>query len=130
MLVWCQHWLAMLAAACISILIVGSSVQVSMMKSTRSYLVTPWNVDSSNYEESYIFRDILSSNIADVARIAVIRSQLETKGVYDPEKVIDVTAYVNRAGSLSGAVCNGQILSGGSSKMEKIWVRAQLCDRR
>ena len=41
MLVWCQHWLAMLAAACISILIVGSSVQVSMMKSTRSYLVTP-----------------------------------------------------------------------------------------
>ena len=38
------------------------------------------NVDSSNYEESYIFRDILSSNIADVARIAVIRSQLRRKG--------------------------------------------------
>lgn len=71
-----------------------------MMKSTTSYLVTPWNVDSSNYEESYIFRDILSSNIADAARIAVIRSQMETKGVYDPEKVIDVTAYVNRAGTL------------------------------
>lgn len=100
LLIWCQHWLAMLTAACISILIVGSSVQVSMMKSTTSYLVTPWNVDSSNYEESYIFRDILSSNIADAARIAVIRSQMETKGVYDPEKVIDVTAYVNRAGSL------------------------------
>lgn len=100
LLIWCQHWLAMLAAACISILIVGSSVQVSMMKSTTSYLVTPWNVDSSNYEESYIFRDILSSNIADAARIAVIRSQMETKGVYDPEKVIDVTAYVNRAGTL------------------------------
>ena len=92
LLIWCQHWLAMLAAACSSILIVGSSVQVSMMKSTTSYLVTPWNVDSSNYEESYIFRDILSSNIADAARIAVIRSQMETKGVYDPQKVIDVTA--------------------------------------
>lgn len=100
LLIWCQHWLAMLIAACISILIVGSSVQVSMMKSTASYLVTPWNVDSSNYEESYIFRDILSSNIADAARIAVIRSQMETNGVYDPEKIIDVTAYVNRTGNL------------------------------
>jgi len=95
-----QHLLAVVVAVCISTLLVGSSVQVSLMRNSYTYLVTPWNMDSSNFEESYIFGDILSSNIADAARMAVIRSQMETDGVYDPEKIVDVTAFVNRAGTL------------------------------
>lgn len=92
-----QNLLAVLAAACVTILVIGSSVQVSFMKSTESYMVTPWNVNSKDYEESFIFHDILLTNIEDVARMAVIKSQLETDGAYNGKKIVDVVPYVHRA---------------------------------
>jgi signal transduction histidine kinase len=40
--------------------------------------------------------------MSDVLKLAAIRSQIETAGIYDDKKKIDVTAYVNRKSNLSG----------------------------
>ena len=100
LLILLQSLFSVLVAGCLSILIVGSSIQIPTMREKTTYLVTPWNVDSTNYEESYIFHDILESNISNAARMAVIRSQMESFGRYNPNKEIDVTAFVHRAGEL------------------------------
>ena len=53
------------------------------------------------FEDSEVFDDILRKDAQDITRMSVIKSQLETDGVYDGKKQIDITAYVNRTSMVS-----------------------------
>lgn len=52
--------------------------------------------DSTRFEETSSFYSIFVTDIAEVSRMAVIRSQLETDGQFDGQKVIDLASYVYR----------------------------------
>ena len=49
-----------------------------------------------NFEDSKIFNQLMKEQALAIVRYGAIRGQLETDGVYDANKVIDVTAYANR----------------------------------
>ena len=49
-----------------------------------------------DFEDSKIFNQLMREQALAIVRYGAIRGQLETDGVYDANKVIDVTAYANR----------------------------------
>ena len=96
-----QHILAAFMAFVISYLIVGTSIMIQGLNGYDSYNLYESDRNRA-YEESYLFNNILGNNVSDVLRLVAISTQLETNGEYDDKKEIDVTAYVNKSGSLSG----------------------------
>ena len=96
-----QHFLAGLIAFIIAYAFIGTSIMISSLNGHYSYNLYESDNDRS-YEDSYLFNNILGNNMSDVLKLAAIRSQLETEGVYDDRKKIDVTAFVNRKSNISG----------------------------
>ena len=48
------------------------------------------------FEDTAVFSDMFDNAVSDLLTLTVIKAQLETDGVYDGEKLIDVTSFVNR----------------------------------
>ncbi len=95
-----QQIVAVIAAVCIATVAVSSMININD-GFHNDYFLNPFEYDME-FEESDIFQTVLERGIRDAVRMSVIKSQLETDGVFDGNKVIDVTAYVNRAEQLSG----------------------------
>lgn len=49
-----------------------------------------------SFEDSILFQSILEEEIRDITRMAVIKSQLETDGAYNGQKIIDIADYAHR----------------------------------
>ncbi len=83
-----------LAAMVVSVFIVaiGSTVYVEGFRSKGSFNM--YTMDrKQKYEESELFDNIFGYAAADIIRLGVVSGQLETDGVFDGRKPIDVTAY-------------------------------------
>ena len=92
-----QHILAgciMLAAAG---LLLNSYVAVEAIDGTRIYEIFPVDV-GVEFEESEIYHDLFRNAVSDITQLVVIKGQLETDGIFDASKRIDVTAYAERNG--------------------------------
>ena len=48
------------------------------------------------FEDTAVFSDMFDNAVIDLTTLVVIKGQLETNGVYDGNKQIDVTSFVNR----------------------------------
>ena len=96
-----QHLLAAFIAFVVAYTIAGTSILINGINGYYSYNL--YESDRSrNYEDSYLFNNILGNNVSDVLRHVAVKTQLETDGEYDDKKKVDVTAYVNRGATLSG----------------------------
>ncbi len=60
-----------------------------------------------SYEDSVIFNDIMDHNIDEVLYLISSSTLLENDGEYDPNKSIDVTAFVNRNSILQSDYITG-----------------------
>ena len=78
-------------------IIFNSYVAVESMNETKTYYLSPMDTEPE-FEDSAVFRDIFKTAVSDITRLVVIKEQVETNGVFDPEKKIDVTQYANRTG--------------------------------
>jgi len=96
-----QHILAAAIAFVLCYVVTGTNVMVQGINGYYSYDLYESDINR-NYEDSYLFNNILGNNVSDVLRLVAVKTQLETKGTYDDKKKIDVTAYVNRQAALSG----------------------------
>ena len=101
-----QKFLYLLQHVCIALMVVsvlvvttGSSVVVHGLSWQQRYTI-PSSNQGSVYEDSELFDMIYGRSVADIMRYSVIRSQMETDGVFDGKKVIDVTAYNYRNSEL------------------------------
>lgn len=90
-----QHIIIVIAAVSILIVITGSSVLINGVDGNYSYSMSS-DEKGGEYEESYLFNHILGRGIADVARMSAVRSQMETDGKFDGNKLIDVTTFYYR----------------------------------
>lgn len=90
-----QHALIVVAAVCVLIVLTGSSVMIRGVDGNYSYSM---DMDEKEvpYEESLLFNHIYGRGIADVARMVAVCSQMETDGVFDGNKEIDVAAFYYR----------------------------------
>ena len=94
-----QHIVAAFIAFVFAFSLAGSNIIIQGIGGSYSYNL--YESDKNrNYEESYLFNNILGNNISDVLRHVAVKSQMETDGAYDSLKKIDVTAYVNRGANL------------------------------
>ncbi len=96
-----QQIVAVIAALCITSVVVGAMVNVTGKFDKYEFFLNPFEYDME-FEESDIYNTVLACGIRDAVRMSVIKSQLEKDGEFDGNKEIDVTAYVNRAEQLSG----------------------------
>ena len=59
------------------------------------YTIDFFNTDTE-YEDSDYFHTMLSNQVSEMIRYAVIRNQMETDGVFNGKKVIDIEEYAKR----------------------------------
>lgn len=87
-LTFVQHLLLACAAVSTLLVITGSTVIIN----GTSYMLDPSD-SGVEYEDSDLFDMLYGQSVADIIRFGVIRSQLETDGEFDGNKIVDVTAY-------------------------------------
>ena len=92
-----QHVAAAFVMVLLAVILFNSFLTVTTMKGQKTYSLDPLTQKSS-FEESEVFQDLFQTAVNDVIRLGVIREQLETNGTFDPNKVIDVTKFMNRYG--------------------------------
>ncbi|MCR5342180.1 MAG: HAMP domain-containing histidine kinase [Butyrivibrio sp.] len=69
----------------------------SSFKGADSHVYNLQNEDSElSYSDSGLFNEILKNNLRNVVELSAYQSLFETDGVYDGNKSIDVTAFINR----------------------------------
>lgn len=63
----------------------------------RSYYIAGnFTGSESVFEDSTMFNGFLTNKIEDIIKFGAIRSQMETNGRFDSEKIIDITAFASR----------------------------------
>lgn len=96
-----QHILAMGIMLAAAGLLLNSHVAVNSIDGIQIYKIFPVDM-GVEFEESEIYHDLFRNAVSDIIRLAAIKRQLETDGVFDPSKEIDVTAYARELGTDQG----------------------------
>jgi len=93
-----QHIAAALILLILAGVLLETKVVIDTVNGEEIYQV---NVFEPNkvFEDSELFHQIFSRTVEDVTRLVVIKGQLETDGLFDPAKPIDVTKYASRKGN-------------------------------
>lgn len=83
-----------LCAVCIGVVSCNAIISVPNRKNTLNlnYYISPFSRTAA-FEDSDVFNDMVYDNLDDIVRYGVIRSQLETDGVFDKTKQIDIEQY-------------------------------------
>lgn len=93
-----QHLLAMGIFVGLALILFNSYLTVQTMDGPKTYALAPLESEPE-FEDSQLFRDIFRTSVADLTRLMVIKEQLETNGVFESSKLIDVTEYAGRKGT-------------------------------
>ena len=95
----CYIILRRLFVAAAVVIIVGlscnSTITVETNGSVYQQSIGPFDKRGS-FEDSTLFQEILQEEIRGITRMAVIKSQLETDGSYNGQKIIDIAQYAHR----------------------------------
>ncbi len=92
-----QHILAAVIFIAVAGLLLNSYVEVESIDGTQVYQVFPFESDQE-FEESEVFHNLFRNAVSDITQLVMIKGQLETAGVFDPAKKVDVTAYAAKMG--------------------------------
>lgn len=91
-----QHLFALLISILMAVIFMNSYIIVDNMYGERIKYNIAFLENSEAFVESDIFTEMFRSSISDITQFAVIKGQMETDGVFDGSKPVDVTEYVNR----------------------------------
>lgn len=80
---------------CYVVLSGGRKFTVDTLDGRFSYHLDPFE-EAESFEESSIFRMMMEQISKDIMVLSVVRGQMETDGVFDGKKEIDITDYVHR----------------------------------
>lgn len=90
-----QHVFMALAAFIVIIVFRDSIIRVDNYQNDSFYRVDLFD-DSPAFEETEVYNEMFYNSVSDLVTLVVLRNQFETDGVYDGNKLIDITAFVNR----------------------------------
>ncbi len=98
-----QHLLAAGIMTALAGVLLNSYISVDSIDGPKVYRIFP--IDTGlEFEDSEIYQDLFRNAVSDITQLVVLKGQLETDGVLDPAKQIDVTKYANEIGADSGGV--------------------------
>lgn len=92
-----QHILAVCMTLALGGLLLNSYIAVDSIDGRQIYEIFPVDV-GVEFEESEIYHDLFRSAVSDITQLVAIKDKLETNGVLDPSKRIDVTKYAAQIG--------------------------------
>ena len=95
-----QHAALAIMVFAVIVVTVSTTVRIEGVHSNGSYSYIRSSDPGTPFEESDAFNYIFGYAVADVIRFGVVSSQMETKGAFDGNKLVDVTAYNNRNSGL------------------------------
>lgn len=95
-----QHIVISIAIVALVVVLTGSTVIIPMYSDNVRYMISSTD-NGLKYEDSVMFNTIFGNEISDVLKYVTIRTQVETKGKYDPDKVIDVAKFNARTMGVS-----------------------------
>lgn len=96
MIIWLNRISAVTIAVSVVFMLASSVISITDNNRTYTYYKTPVERQQTAFEDTALFSEILKEELKDITRMCVIRNQMETNGVYNGEKVIDITAFANR----------------------------------
>jgi len=96
MVLWLNRISAVVIAVSMVFMLASSVISPSNDTKTYTYYKTPTERQKTAFEDTALFTRILEDELGDITRMVVIRNQMETDGVYNGDKVIDITAFANR----------------------------------
>lgn len=97
-----ERLLVVILAVSLSFLFVKSFLTVATSNDQIYHYTLSIFDQDKEFEDSELFRDLVQEKIETITRYVVIRHQLETDGVYDRNKKIDIAAYANRYDTMVG----------------------------
>ncbi|WP_251208459.1 sensor histidine kinase [Acetatifactor aquisgranensis] len=96
-----QHLLAAGIMMTVASLLLNSYIAVDSIDGPKVYRIFP--IDTGlEFEESEIYQDLFRNAVSDITQLVALKGQLETDGVLNPSKKIDVTEYASEIGEDSG----------------------------
>ncbi len=104
-LLFSERVLAVFFAVCITLIFVNSFFNISTSYGTTYHYMVSFLDQEQDFEDREIFHALLNGNMEQITRYVVIRHQMETNGVYDANKKVEVTQYANRS---NGETIEGQ----------------------
>lgn len=96
MIIWLNRISAVTIAVSIVFMLSFSVISITDNGKTYTYYKNPVERQQTAFEDTALFSEILKEELKDITRMCVIRNQMETNGVYNGDKVIDITAFANR----------------------------------
>ena len=96
MIIWLNRISAVTIAVSVVFMLASSVISPANDVKTYNYYKTPIERQQTAFEDTSLFTQILGDELEEITRMIVIRNQMETNGVYDGGKIIDITAFANR----------------------------------
>ena len=92
---------SVILAVSITLIFVNSFFNISTSYGTiYHYAASPLEQEQA-FEEKEIFHSLLLGNMEQITRYVVICHQMETNGIYDENKKVEITQYANRTTGVS-----------------------------
>lgn len=93
-----QHILAAGVMIAVAAILFNSYIGVISMNESRTYWMSPLDTEPT-FEDSEVFHEIFGTAVSDIIQFVAIRKELETDGVFDPDRKVDVTDYAGQQDS-------------------------------
>ena len=96
MVIWLNRISTVVIAVSFVFMLASSVVTPVQDGKKYTYYKTPIERSQTAFEDTALFTEIMKEELKDITRMCVIRNQMETDGVYNGDKVVDITAFANR----------------------------------
>lgn len=96
MIIWLNRISAVIIAVSFVFMLASSVISPAEDGYTYIYNKTPIERQQTPFEDTALFTEILTDQLADITRMCVIRNQMETNGVYNGKKIVDISSFANR----------------------------------
>lgn len=90
-----QHTFFVLAVGLMAMVLLGTYVVIETKDGPEIYNISH-DTNNASFEDSNMFNQMLGNSVSDIICYGAIRAQMETQGVFDPKKKIDVAAFAER----------------------------------
>ena len=96
MVIWLNRISAVTIAVSFVFMLASSVISPTEDGYTYTYNKTPIERQQTAFEDTELFTDILTDQLEEITRMCVIRNQMETNGVYNGKKIVDISSFANR----------------------------------
>ena len=96
MILWLNRISAVTIAVGFVVILASSVISPADNSRVYTYNKTPIGRSQTAFEDTTLFTEILKDELADITRMCVIRNQMETNGVYNGKKIVDISSFANR----------------------------------